>query len=313
VKVTKVGESGNAGRGAERNRAFEIRAGVPFFQESQHPVVDCFNRAGDKRTAGSVQQRQRVGVLQQVLDLDGHVVGDAGALASEALDDRLCVTDAVEEVRIAESDVAGAGGDLCACVGENDLRRDDPEAAVIDRHDRAMPAAVFAAAARLGVTGDALFTARLQAGVSRQRRQAGSIRDLEDQPRDALSIRIRRGWRQGGGCSPGCFHQRCLVLTTQDFIDTARPEQFGIERGVETVGNETHVRVQSAHAVDHRERQPRRRVHREEEPHHSGRTNDVLRQAVFRQIGAADLDPRVAQPRCGRRQPKRLTTHVVGR
>ena len=60
-------------------------------------------------------------MLQQMLDLDRHVVGDAGKLTRQACDDALGVADAVEEVGIAEGDVPRAGGNLRAHVGEHDV------------------------------------------------------------------------------------------------------------------------------------------------------------------------------------------------
>ena len=73
----------------------------------------------------------------------------------QRFDDTLGVGGAVEEVGIAKGDVLGAAGDLLVDVGEHDVHRHDAELTVVDGHDRAMAAAMLAAARRLGGAGDA--------------------------------------------------------------------------------------------------------------------------------------------------------------
>ena len=82
----------------------------------------------------------------------------------------------VEEVRIAERDVAGACRDLTRDVGEDDLGLHHAELAVVDRDDRTVAAQMTAAAARLGVTDQrARAISALQRGVAIEPRQAGPI------------------------------------------------------------------------------------------------------------------------------------------
>ena len=102
----------------------------------------------------------------QVLDLDRDVVADAGELARQRLDDAQGVRRTVEEVGIAERDVLRARRDLRADVGEDDVGVDGAEAAVVDRDDRTVPAAVFAPARRLRVADDLPLVADLQRRVS---------------------------------------------------------------------------------------------------------------------------------------------------
>ena len=61
------------------------------------------------------------------------------------------MVDAVEEVGIAERDVAGAGCDLLVDVGEDGVDVDDPDSAVEHHRHGAVPAPVRAAARRLDV------------------------------------------------------------------------------------------------------------------------------------------------------------------
>ena len=60
---------------------FEILERVSLLEPREHAIVERFHRGGDKRAAGVAQPRQQVAVPQQVLDLDRHVVGDAGMRA----------------------------------------------------------------------------------------------------------------------------------------------------------------------------------------------------------------------------------------
>ena len=95
-------------------------------------------------------------MAQEVLDLDRDVVGEPRMRAVERAHDAERVPDAVEEVGVAEGDVLRAGRDLLADVVEDDFALHDAKVSVIDRDDGAVPAAVFASAARLRVAGDAL-------------------------------------------------------------------------------------------------------------------------------------------------------------
>ena len=94
-------------------------------------------------------------MLQDVLDLDGDVEGHARVRGVDRARHRQRVLGAVEEVGIAERDVARAGRHLRADVGDDDVDGHDEEAAAVDRRDRAVAAVVQAAAAGLDVAGDA--------------------------------------------------------------------------------------------------------------------------------------------------------------
>ena len=90
-------------------------------------------------------------MLQQVLDLDRHVIRDTRTFRREPLDDRHRVTRPVEEVGIAKRHVRRAGLDLLAHVRDHHVDGDDAELPAVDRHDRTMPAQMLAAARRLRV------------------------------------------------------------------------------------------------------------------------------------------------------------------
>ena len=116
-------------------------------------------------------------MLQQVLDLDDRVVGERREFAVERFDDPARVRRAVEEIGIAERDVRRALLHLRADVGEHDVDGDDAELAVVDRHDRAMAAAVLAAARGVGRADDLARAVRhLQRRVAIERGQPRAIR-----------------------------------------------------------------------------------------------------------------------------------------
>ena len=133
---------------------------MALVEDLQDTVVDRFDRAGDEETAGVAQRRQVPGVLEQVLDLDDHVVGELREPPVQLLDDAHGVGGTIEEIRIAEGDVLCAGRHLTRDVLQHDVRLHDEEPAAVDRNDRAMAAEMLAAAAGLGVAGDARAATR---------------------------------------------------------------------------------------------------------------------------------------------------------
>jgi len=144
-------------------------------------------------------------MLQQMLDLDRHVVRDPRVRRVQPIDNAAGVRGAVEEIRIAEGDVPRARCHLVRDVGEDDSLLHDAELAVVDRHNRTVPAQMTAAAARLGVPGErARAVGVLQRGVTIERRQAAPIGDEEFQARDRSA---RRALHHGGhgGTNPNRF------------------------------------------------------------------------------------------------------------
>ena len=86
-------------------------------------------------------------VFFQVLDFYGDVVGYVGKFTVKFFDKLHRVTNAIEEVRIAEGNVLRALGDLLADILHHDVAADDSKHAFVNRDDGAMAAKVFAAAA----------------------------------------------------------------------------------------------------------------------------------------------------------------------
>ena len=103
----------------------------------------------------------------------------------ERLDELERVADAVEEVRIAERDVPRAGGDLPPHVFQHDVALNHAKAPAVDRHDRTMPAQVFAAAACFRVADRApLAISEVEVGVARKCWEAVPFGNPEPQFRE---------------------------------------------------------------------------------------------------------------------------------
>ena len=117
-----------------------------------------------------------------MFDLDRDVVRHRRELSRQTFDDGQCVGRPVEEVGIAEGDVLGAGCDLGGDVRQHDVYWHGAEPPVVNRDDRAMPAAMFAATRRLGIPDEAAGAVDVQAGVGAERRQVAPIRLDECQP-----------------------------------------------------------------------------------------------------------------------------------
>jgi hypothetical protein len=117
---------------------------MPFIQPLQDVVIEGLNRGSDKDAAGALKGWKQVGVPAQVLDFDRDVVAQLRKFCVEPGDDSQRMSWRVEEIRISEGDVLGAGSYLLTDVIEHRIGLDDPEPAAVDGYDRAMSAQVLA-------------------------------------------------------------------------------------------------------------------------------------------------------------------------
>ena len=135
--------------------------------EPREDVVGCGLNCRDHEAAAGLGEAAEVGaMLQDVLDLRGEVVGHVGILVVERLGHATRVARAVQEVRIGEADVACAGGNLGAHVGQDGLGRHGEEAAAVDRNHGAVAAEVQTPTAGLDRAGDDRASVLDVAGVS---------------------------------------------------------------------------------------------------------------------------------------------------
>jgi hypothetical protein len=118
---------------------------------AEHDVAQRLHRRHDERAPRRGEPRQQRLLSQQVLDLGRHVERHRRELLVERAGHVHGVPRPVQEIRVAERHVRGAGLDLLADVRQHDVLRDDEEPAAVDRRDGAVAAKVLAAPARLDV------------------------------------------------------------------------------------------------------------------------------------------------------------------
>ena len=137
-------------------------------------------------------------MLQQVLHLDGHVVGERRPLAVQRFHNGDGVAGAVQKIGIAEGDVLGAGGYLLADVRQHHVLLHDAKRSAIDRDHGAMAAQMLAAARGFGVAH--ALSGAVRSPVGRRRPGAARPRAVGHQEtlarqgyrRRAVGTRIRR-------------------------------------------------------------------------------------------------------------------------
>ena len=216
-------------------------------------------------------------------------------------DDTAGVVRTVEEVGVGEREMLGARPDLLLDVGENRVDAHDPDPSVVDDRDRAVPASVGAAPARLD-DGDELL------GVA------------------AHETRVPVEWRQevagrpAGRVGPCEVHDAPVVAT----LDPGQERGVGLagEHPVGAVGHRRAVEAEAghgevgptlAHVVDDLPGDPGRGVHRDAagdpiRPGHQLRIPGLDRQVVTAHVVAG-----VAQPRGGLGDADGLVAELVTR
>ena len=157
----------------DRQRARHVGGAVPLRQRVEHAIGQRLDRADDEQRPCRRQLGDQRGVRHDVLDLRREAEGDVRVLRVQRPRDAQRVRRPVEEIGIAEVDVARAGGDLRARILQHHLRRHGEEPPAVDGRNRTVPAQVLAAARRLDVAGDALLARDRQPGVLRR---AGAAR-----------------------------------------------------------------------------------------------------------------------------------------
>src|SRR5215467_663222 len=114
-----------------------------------------------------------------MLDLDGHIVGEAWELGMQRVYDPDRMSGAVEEVRISEGDVGRARLHLLPDIGQHDLALHNPKPPLIDGNNRAMTAEMLAAAAGLRISDQLLRAVVGELGVASQPGKARAPRNHE--------------------------------------------------------------------------------------------------------------------------------------
>ncbi len=295
----------------------EVLARVALVEDLQDPLVEGFDGAGDQQAAGAAQHRQVASVLEQVLDLNSHVIAEVRESPMQRLDygDGMCRS--VEEVRIPEDDVLGTCLNLPADVLEDHLPLHHPKAPAVDGHDRAVPAQVLAATRGLDVAADFVTAAgQLQAGVVGKRRQPCPIGYFEALARQGDQ---RQSLTSIAGPGPAQFahllgqgDERLLELPADDRVDAQAPKEALVHRRVQPVDAQVRPGVDGPHARDHLCGNAGGSVHGDVEGDDIGGDERRLLQRLHGQIHAGDVDAGFAEPGGRRGEPERLMSKLVG-
>src|SRR5690242_1613405 len=87
-----------------------------------------------------------------MLNFYGCVIGQLWKLGVERANHSECVSRSIEKVRISKRDVLCAAGNLAPYVSKDQIHRNDSELPLVNGHNRAVSAKVFAASAGLRKT-----------------------------------------------------------------------------------------------------------------------------------------------------------------
>ena len=308
----------------------KIGARVALFELAKDFVVEGFDGAGDEEAIGIPEDRQVTFVDAEMLDFDGDVVRKLRKFRVQIADDRERVADAIEKIGIAEGDVPGARGDLLADIGENRLFFHDAENAIVHGDDRAMAAAMFAAAASFGVAGDAVTAVRQDdAGVAREGGKTGAVRGEE-----LLAAEGNGGWRgrcarevkagaQAGldaGRIAGAAGseriresgERLLELSAEEVADAELAEALFGQRGIEPINAEFRGGIEGAQSGDEREGKAGGCVHGDKAGDEAGVADGGLAEFLAGEVEGGDLMAAVAEPSGGRSKAEGLVAQFVG-
>src|SRR5713101_110543 len=298
----------------------KISPRVPFLEERQHLIIHGLHGAGDEQAAGVTKPREMFSMFAEVLDFDSDVISNVRVLVMKAFYNRQGVADAVEKIGIAEGDVFGASHDLPANVFKDHFAANNAKHAVIDRDNRTMPAEMLAAAAGFGVTHGAMLAAGDdQVRILVQRDEPGAVGDVKFQPRERSDrLGLPGGDRgpvglTGVADSRNQMRQPLFEFSPEHGVN-AEPAQIRfIHRGVKAVKTDMRSGIQFSNQGNQRHREARGRMHGHVERNQISPANGVFSKRFTREIETRYLRASVPEPRCRRRQPKRLAAQFVRR
>jgi hypothetical protein len=243
-------------------------------------------------------------VAEDVLDLDGGVEGEIRPLGMEGGGDAQGMGGAVEEVRIAEADVAGAGRNLAADVGEDDMERDHAKGALVEGDDGAMAAEVLAAATGLGGASGEPLAVDDERGVAVKRGQGGAVRREEGEAGERDEI--------GGRAAFDDVEKGLFEFAAKDGGNAELTEKLRVEWGVEAVGNEGGTRVEFACPENEGNGRAGGRMHGQVKGLEIGVTEGFGRERGDGSAGGDDVVASGAQPGGGGGQAEGLAAEVIG-
>ena len=340
VKGSQVGRRCRPGVAGEGEGALHIGDAVALVEAGEQGVVDRLEGARRPGHAEAGEGARGVGVLQQVLDLDGDVEAEAGVAAGEDAQQGEGVGHGVEEVGVAECDVAGAELDLGVDVGQDDIGRDEAQPAAVGGREGAVRAAMGAAAAGLDVAGEPLLSGPPQgpwplAGTTVARAysaEGGQARAIgqghrgagkEGGAAEASDVReLRRAAGLGHGRAVGDDtgqsisegDEGALVLAADGGAEGAAVAQVEVEfGGVEAVEDEGEFGAARSQALGEAQGEAGGGVHGGRDGDEVGVVEGGGGGRLDGDVERADVVAGVAQGGGGRREPEGLVPLLVGR
>ena len=220
---------------------------------------------------------------------------------------------AVQEIGVAERDVARARRDLSADVGHHDVFGDDAKATLVHRHHWTVAAQVLAAAAAFGESGDPLRAiGQDQLRIARER---GQPRAIGRDERHLVAAYQRFPLRRDGAVRAQALReieQRRLELAAEHGGGATRAQERLVHGGVEAIHAKMGAGREPAHLGQRLDGDPGRGVHADVERDQT-RVIELGRvEPLQREVDAFDVEAGAREPRGRRRQRERLATELVG-
>ena len=215
----------------------------------------------------------------------------------------------VQEVGIAERDVACTCRDEAPDVFEHDLARDGEEPATVDRRNGAVQAVMQAAAARFDVAR------RHVRARSREMDVAVEIRE-PDATRNGIREPVQRRHPAGGTRPVPLYllHQRdegALELSADDRVRDSGSQVVGVEQRVQSVEADEALGIELPDAVRRPHAQPERGVHRYRNPCEPGAPDFEFIEWIDREVEVVGSVSRALEERAGPCDPERLVAQLV--
>ena len=142
------------------NHVQKVGARVAFVEKLQNVVIKRLDGADHECAPGIPQGRQKLGLLEQVFNLDRSVVGQLRKFAMKCLYQFDGVCRPIKEVRVAKRNVLRSRLDLLANVSQHNVALHHTKFSFVNRDYGAMAAQVLATAAGLGIPGKLLLAVR---------------------------------------------------------------------------------------------------------------------------------------------------------
>ncbi len=234
----------------------------------------------------------------------------------------------VEEIRVAEGDVPGAGGHLLRHVRQHDLHRDHEEAPRIGRRQRTVQAVMLAAPRGLHVAHGAFLACGRGAGLRPRHRQrelgvgaqcgqaiAGRQRKLRARKPGGAAPgacgEARGGWGGPRGQGRGQRHQGRLALAAEDAVRRAAQQELRVQGRIEPVEADVGRGIERPHPLGDAQPDAQRGVHGHADAHQRRAPHGGGVESGHGQVLQGGRVPGFPQKAGGRGQPHGLMPQLV--